>query len=274
MASVTYCLVSGMLIAAAGPQTTSIDGKAANASAPAQSTDNVSVLPDAAASESDVAEDLSRWQYSAEIDLPASDEVQHFDGNQKDLIDFFVTADVFAHSTSGLADLRIHSASGRSIPYALRILEPKSVRDVVPAMEFNRTEPENELHELTLDLQREDIDHNEVSIDTTGASFRRAVVIEGSNDAKDWKPLASGNIVRFPAAKEPFQIQAFSYSNSRHRFVRIQITPDPLASDTVNGIDSFSITSAEVIQHLELPGESVTMNTVLGTREGGFTIGR
>ena len=267
MPAASYCLLSGILIAAAGPQASSIDATSADESVSAQSADDGTTLPDAASSETGTPEDLSRWEYSTEIDLPAADNASQTDGPGKDLIDFFLVSDVFAHATPDLADLRIHSASGLAIPYALRILEPRSVRDVVPAIEFNRNEPENDVHELTLDLQRDDIDHNEVTIDTTGASFRRPVVIEGSNDAKDWKPLASGNIVRFPAEKEPFQIQSFSYSNSRHRYVRIQINPDPLAGDIVNGIDNFSITSAEVIQHLELPGESVTMNTVLGTRE-------
>lgn len=214
-----------------------------------------------------IDEDLSQWQYSAEIELPDGN-LAPTDGEQNaNLIDFFVNADVFGHAAPSLVDLRIYNSSGQMVPYALRILVPKSVRDTVPTQEFNRTEPENDVHELTLDLNRDDIDHNEVIIDTSGTSFRRAVVIEGSNDARDWRPLASGNVVRFPADNEPFQIQSFTYDNSRHRYVRIQISPDPQAGDATNGNDAFSIVGVQIVQHVEVPGETVTTNAVLGSRE-------
>lgn len=214
-----------------------------------------------------IDEDLSQWHYSAEIELPEGNSTPAVSVQNADLIDFFVTADVFSHAAPNLVDLRIYNSSGQMVPYALRILVPKSVRDTVPTQEFNRTEPENGVHELTLDLNRDDIDHNEVIIDTSGTSFRRAVVIEGSSDARDWRPLASGNVVRFPAGNEPFQIQSFTYDNSRHRYVRIQISPDPQAGDTRNGNDAFSIVDVQTLQHVEVPGETVTTNAVLGSRE-------
>ncbi len=212
-------------------------------------------------------EDLSQWQYSAEIELPAGDSIPAEGVENFNLIDFFVNTDVFSHAASNLEDLRIYNSGGQAVPYALRILVPKSVRETVPTQEFNRSEPENGIHELTLDLNRDDIDHNEVIVDTSGTSFRRFVVIEGSSDARDWRPLASGNVLRFPAGNEPFQIQSFTYANSRHRYVRIQISPDPQAGDTTNGNDVFSIVDVKIAQHLEVPGEMVTTNVVLNARE-------
>lgn len=267
MAAAVSCLLSSMFTTASGQQPEAFDTLAVQESANLNSQDADATLPDAAPAESAVDEDLSRWQYWAKIELPAEQAAQGKDEKNLQLMDFFVNADVFAHAAPDLEDLRIYTASGKTIPYALRILIPKSVRDTVATQEFNRTEPDNGIHELTLDLNRDDIDHNEVIIDTTGSSFRRAVVIEGSDDAKDWRPLAVGNVVRFPASMEPFQIQSFTYGNSRHRYVRIQISPDPQAGDATDGNDVFSIDDVQIMRHVEVPGETVTTNAVLGTRE-------
>lgn len=267
------CLLPGVQTTASGqqpdvtPQPDAIQPANVQEPADGNSLSGTSDFPAVDSVATAIDEDLSQWEYSAEIELPAGNSIPAGDVKNSNLIDFFLNTDVFSHAASNLEDLRIYNSPGKMVPYALRILVPKSVRDTVPTQEFNRTEPENGVHELTLDLNRDDIDHNEVIIDTSGTSFRRAVVIEGSNDTRDWRPLASGNVVRFPADHEPFQIQSFTYANSRHRYVRIQISPDPQAGDATNGNDVFSIVDVRITQHVEVPGEMVTTNAVLGARE-------
>src|SRR5205085_1401852 len=84
------------------------------------------------------------------------------------LVDLILGPEVFTHARADLADLRLYNAAGTPIPYALRYLRPQSVREAVQTVEFNRTEPETGPHELTLDLMRDDIQHNEIQINTTG----------------------------------------------------------------------------------------------------------
>ena len=208
-------------------------------------------------------EDQTRWPFFADIEVPpADDSITSVTTPQ--LVDFFATSDVFEHARPDLSDLRIYTADGNTVPYALRILSPKSVRDVFSAIEFNRSEPDDGVHELTLDLERDDIEHNEVLVETTGTNFRRSVEISGSADAKDWKPLVSGHVIQFKSGEQALMNQSFQYPNSRHRYLRVQVTPDPQAID---GNDTFTFQSASVIRQLDVPGQPVTTEAVMSNRE-------
>ena len=228
---------------------------------------NELALPDALQGERvtvDMVPELqARWPYSAAIDIPAVDGTI-VAGTTPDLVDFFASADVFEHARRDLTDLRIYASDGTTVPYALHVLSPKSVRDVISANEFNRSEPEAGIHELTLELQRDNIEHNEVVVETSGVNFRRFVLISGSPDGKDWKPLVSGNVLHYTDGEQTLINKEFQYPNSRHRYVKVQVTPDPQIAD---GKDAFTFQSVSVVRQLDLPGKSVTTEATVGTRE-------
>jgi hypothetical protein len=208
-------------------------------------------------------EDQARWPFFAAIEVPPADEsITSLTTPQ--LVDFFATPDIFEHARQDLSDLRIYTVDGNTVPYALRILSPKSVRDVFSAIEFNRSEPDDGVHELTLDLGLDGIEHNKVVVETTGKNFRRSVVISGSADANDWKPLVSGHVIQFTSGEQALMNQSFQYPNSRHRYLRVQVTPDPQA---VDGNDTFTFQSASVIRQLDVPGQPVTTEAVMSDRE-------
>ena len=214
---------------------------------------------------SDMApEDQTLWPYSASMEIPGADSASASDEKMPQLVDLFASPNVFEYARPDLSDLRIYDVADNTVPYALRILSPKSVRDVVPATEFNRSEPETGIHELTLELQQDDVEHNEVLVETTGENFRRSVVISGSDDGKDWKPLISGHVIQFTSSEQTLTNQKFQYPNSRHRYVRVQVTPDPQA---VEGNDEFAFQSVSVIRQLDVPGQSVTTAAVVSPRE-------
>ncbi|MEJ7595284.1 MAG: hypothetical protein WKF77_27505 [Planctomycetaceae bacterium] len=214
-------------------------------------------LSDSVAAEQ-VASDMTpevqaRWPYLAAITIPAVDSTS-VAGTNPQLVDFFASSDVFEHARRDLTDLRIYASDGSTLPFALHILSPKSVSDVIPANEFNRSEPEEGVHELTLELQRDDIEHNQVVVETTGTNFRRFVVISGSPDGKDWKPLVSGNVLHYTHGEHTLINQEFHYPNSRQRYLKVQVTPDPQIGD---GKDAFTFQSVSVVRQLDLPGTSV-----------------
>ncbi len=209
-------------------------------------------------------EDQARWPYFATIEVPPPGDATASATSSPELMDFFATPDVFEHARPDLSDLRVYTADGSTIPYALRILSPKLVRDVFTAIEFNRSEPDEGVHELMLDLERDDIEHNEVLVETTGTNFRRSVVISGSADAKDWKPLVSGHVIQFTSGEQALMNQSFRYPNSRHRYLRVQVTPDPQA---VDGNDMFTFQSVSVIRQLDVPGQPVTTEALTSARE-------
>ena len=160
------------------------------------------VFPDAVAEApiaTDMApEDQARWPYLAAIDVPPVDG-SAVPVKSPDLVDLFASPDVFEHARPDLTDLRVYASDGSTVPYAMRVLSPKSVRDVIPATEFNRSEPEEGVHEQTLELQGDDIEHNEVVVETTGTNFlqrRRKEVI-----VNDEVPILEARVVRFVIAK-------------------------------------------------------------------------
>lgn len=208
-------------------------------------------------------EDRSRWPYFSAIAIPPVDAATVSDAPLQ-LVDFFVTPEIFWHAAADLSDLRIYTADGSTIPYALRILAARSVRDVIPAAEFNRSEPDDGIHELTLDLQRDDIEHNEIQVETTGTDYRRSVVISGSSDAKDWKPLASGFVIQWTSDQQALLQQTFTYPNSRHQYLRVQVTPDPQIAE---GRDEFTFQSVSVLRQLDVPGKLVTTEATVSSRE-------
>ncbi len=228
---------------------------------------NEVALPDAVAAEqvdSDtIPEVQARWPFLAAITIPAVDGTS-VAGTNPQLVDFFASSEVFEHARPDLTDLRIYASDGTTVPYALHILSPKSVRDVIPANEFNRSEPDEGVHELTLELQRDDMEHNEVVVETSGIDFRRFVLISGSPDGKDWKTLVSGNVLHYTHGEQTLINNEFHYPHSRHRYLKVQVTPDP---QIVDGKDAFTFQSVSVVRQLDLPGTSVTTEAAVGTRE-------
>ena len=224
-------------------------------------------LPDTVAVEkpaSDVVQEIqARWPYLAAITIPGADGTLVAETTPR-LVDFFAASDVFEHARRDLMDLRIYASDGTTVPYALHILAPKSVRDVIPANEFNRSEPKAGVHELTLELQQDNIEHNEVIVETDGTNFRRFVLISGSPDGKDWKPLVSGNVIHYTHGEQTLINNEFQYPNSRHRYLKVQVTSDPQIAD---GEDAFTFQSVSVVRQLDLPGKSVTTEATVGTRE-------
>lgn len=232
----------------------------------AQGQNEVAALPDAVVAEqvtADVTPEVqARWPYTAPINIPVADA--SVAGTTARLVDFFASSDVFEHARRDLTDLRIYATDGTTVPYALHILYPKSVSDVIPVNEFNRSEPEEGVHELTLELQRDDVEHNQVIVETSGTDFRRFVLISGSPDGKDWKTLVSGNVLHYTQGEQTLIKKEFHYPNSRQRYLKVQVSPDPQIGD---GKDTFTFQSVSIVRQLELPGTSVTTDATLGLRE-------
>jgi hypothetical protein len=205
------------------------------------------------------------WEYFAPIPLPSVETITP--GQNSPLIEFKLGPDVFSHSRLDLSDMRIFDGTGTPHPYKLRILAPRSVRDVMPATEFNRVEPEDGEHEVTLEISADEGDHNEVQIVTSGEQFRRAVVIDGSNDGQAWARLANGHLLRFEDADQKIDVTSFTYSPSRYRFVRVRVQPDPESEMNDEGLDKFAFTDVRVLRTNELPGERSEWDVVVGDRE-------
>ncbi len=85
------------------------------------------------------------------------------------------------------------------------------MRDEVPTKEFNRLEQENGSRELTLELPSDEYQHNEVQVETSGKSFRRAVEVDGSSDGQTWRSQNTGHLLRFEYGDQKIDVTSIDY---------------------------------------------------------------
>lgn len=189
------------------------------------------------------------------------------------LVDLILEPSIFSRARPDLADLRLYAASGQTVPYALRYLRPRPAREPVPADEFNRTEPKEGPHELTLDLHRDDVQHNEIQIITLGQDFRRAAEIEGSDDGKDWRQLVAANLIRFSHGDQKVDVDSLTYADTRVRYLRVRVYPDPNPGLPGGRPDELNISSVHVLRQVHVPGEQLRMPGTVNPREPVRTYG-
>lgn len=210
-----------------------------------------------------------RWQYSAELalDSAASPPLDTASGEASSAgwWDFVLTPDVFDGARVDLGDLRLVDGRGRSVPYALRIRHDNFRDERVAASQFNESTAADGAVEYWYDLGESPPEHNQVEVDSSGLTFRRAAVVEGSDDQKTWRTLARQNLLRFPAPDElqkRLDSRLLSYSPSRYRYLRLRVERDP-----VEDREPFEVSSVHVIRHVAVPGEYVSQVLEIGPRE-------
>jgi len=199
-------------------------------------------------------ESLKAWKHYQEVRLDEAGDAG--------LIDFILTPETFGDARTDLADLRLYDADGREVPYALRIRRPQDSTVAAKAEPFNQVENADGSSQISLDLGETQIEHNEVEVKTSGTSFRRRVLMEGSSDREEWKKVAEEDIVRFKAESTNLVDQTISYSPCRYRYVRLTVHPDPREDKKAVGI------SEVVVRHrVKVPGEFDTRDASISKRE-------
>jgi hypothetical protein len=145
------------------------------------------------------------------------------------LYDLVVPLEVMDKSREDLADLRLFSAQGREIPYALRIRGEVDEKQEVEARVFNQGRI-GSTSEMSLDLGEDAGEHNEVEIETSGSNFRRRVEIEGGDSGKDWRTLKTGDVIfSFEAQNKLVESKRVSYPASRYRYLRVRVFADEMS---------------------------------------------
>ena len=179
--------------------------------------------------------------------------------------DFLVTPPVFDKARPDLGDLRLFDASGREVPYALRIRQPVFVDQPVAASEFNRVELPNGSMEVTLDLGENPPEQNSLDVVLPGTNYRRSAHLEGSDDNQQWKTLVDkASLVHFVSGNNTsgpreFDQRRIGYPPSRYRYLRLRVDRDPEVDD--KPVDVGAVT---VHRKVEVPGEMVTLDAQLG----------
>lgn len=205
-------------------------------------------------------ESVARWPCYVELAPPAN--------ATGPLIDFVLPPSVFDRARIDLQDLRLYLADGRESPYALRVRVEKDAKESISARQYNVTEGRDGSSEVTLDLERADVEHNEVDVRVPGNDYRRLVELEGSDDGKTWRPVHKQTLVSFERGRQKLRDDSISYPPSRYRYLRLRVFRDPLVDKT-----SVTIESVSVLRSIELPGERLRLPAKLGVRTAVRTRG-
>ena len=205
-------------------------------------------------------ENTSDWSHFSEVQIQTSSPSEP---PVKELVQLLVTPDVFGNARPDLSDLRLFANDSAVIPFALRTLEARSIRNPIDVRRFNETELENGEREISLDLGDSGLEHNEIEITANGSEFRRRVVVESSQDGSDWRSLQNGFLLDLKDGDRRLEKNSLSYPDNRHRYLRLRVYPD--REKQID--DKFIVTSIRVLQTIQLPGEMITADGTLGARE-------
>ena len=178
---------------------------------------------------------LSLWPYYVEV-TP--------DQNSAGVYDLIVPNLVMDKARPDLADLRLFDSTNREIPYAIRVRRDVDEKREIPTRLFNYVSGAA-TSEASVDLGENPGEHNEIEIETSGANFRRQVVIEGSDSGREWRTLNNdGVLFSFASQNNVAESQRISYPTSRYRYLRVKVSRDELTDDETPEITGVKVMMA------------------------------
>ncbi len=219
------------------------------------------LAPPAALAQSPAAEPLVDWKWFQPILAPEEDS-EGIEDAESPWTDFLIPPGVFAEAAVELDDLRIYTASGEEVPYALRVRRERSSTEEVPAEVFNRSLTPDGARELSLELNAASIEHNEVEVGMPGNDFRRRATLEGSPDGETWRMLAEDNLIRFARGNERIEDVRLRHPPGRFRYLRLRVYPDPAVDD-----EPVEIGQVTVRRRIAVAGEDLELVADFGPRE-------
>lgn len=141
-----------------------------------------------------------------------------------------LTAAVFDAARSDLGDLRVVSVRHENIPYALRPISRGEYRTTFDVRLLNRSFIPGRQSSVIVDFGRRR-GKNRVMVITYGASFRRRVRIEASNNRKEWTVIRDSAYL-FRVAddrrdKVLYDKSTIEFPQDNHQYLRITVFNGP-----------------------------------------------
>ncbi|MCS6850491.1 MAG: hypothetical protein NZ700_04895, partial [Gemmataceae bacterium] len=168
-----------------------------------------------------------------------------------------------------LPDLRLVDGQGQEVPFALRVWRPVNIEQPVTIKrQFDAVAGADGSAEVSLELEGDPVEHNEIVITTQGSDFRRPVEVFGSDSGQpgSWKLLMGGGprnfLFRYTVNNSVVEVRNVKYPESRLPFLRVRVFPDR----SIAG-DAPKIGAVEVRRSIVLPGKEVTQRANLGPRQ-------
>ena len=175
---------------------------------------------------------VQAWRFFKPVVLPANLA-------ETSLLELVPGREVFPHAARGLADLRILEVdSQQEVPYVLLVERGEQRRSSVAVRMRDLGHVPGQHTTFILDLEREGVLHNEFEISTSSHNFQRDIVVEGSEDAENWRVLdESGQIFDFTIKERDFTTRdtRVKYPSSTARYLRVRIIDGELPPLDVQG---------------------------------------
>jgi len=169
--------------------------------------------------------------------------------------------ELFDTARADLADLRVVAGGGRETPYVLSVQRGDSLRTTLPVHLYNRTYLPGRLCRATLDTGARMV-KNEMEITTSGANFRRQVLIEASDDGRDWQRVDDHGILYRVTDERGavFEKNTVAFPENDARYLRISIHP------TTDEHAAFEISGVRMWRQRSSPADTVTLKPVVVTQ--------
>ena len=172
------------------------------------------------------------WRFFKPVVLPV-------DLAETSLVEVVPDREVFPQAARGLADLRILEVdSQREVPYVLLVERGERRRSSVAVRMRDLGHVAGQHTTFILDLEGEGVLHNELEISTSSHNFQRDIVVEGSEDAENWRVLdENGQIFDFTIAERGFTTRdtRVRYPSSTARYLRVRIVDEDQPPLEVSG---------------------------------------
>src|SRR3989304_9313993 len=157
-----------------------------------------------------------KWRYSKEIRVT---------GSQR-LTSFSLDNQVYEHAKEGMADLRIIDNSGEEVKYKMTIESGQKTIETIPVAIRDLGIKVGENTQFIVDVGRQGILNNSITIQTPSVNFRRQVEVEASDDLANWllvkKPTEGSYIYDYSLDFKAKNTTVY-YPQSTARYLRIKI---------------------------------------------------
>ena len=159
------------------------------------------------------------WPFHKDIELPHS-----FEGTS--YIKVPLDENVFERSLPDFSDVRIVELSNqKELPYKLQIERGETVKKFNEVTLQDYHEIRGQHTEFVADLGEGAILHNELEIQTYSTNFQYDVLIEASNDKREWILLSQDSVFDLTIVDKDFKAQdtILKYPANTYRFIKVKV---------------------------------------------------
>lgn len=195
----------------------------------------------------------SHWKYFRAIDLSAA--------SAERLVTVQVPEEVFARSSSRLADLRVIYDTGVEVPYLIEARYGADQRTQFPCRILETSFVPGKYSQIICDGGTSSVFHNAVYFETPEQNFMAWAQAAVSDDAREWRIVNEHSPVYHFPGRDLAGLRTLNYGDTNARYVRLRIFRTDKA---------FSVSSMMLMREVIEKKESVPVDARLSPDNGNF----